>query len=95
MQRRGGKITAAFMETFASRKGAHLRQPSSTLARDKGLANDAPIQCTEGFGHAAQLQAGKDTTRLTRAVSHISTDLNSRAELTASPCSLQALISSL
>lgn len=92
MQQRGGeKIAAAFRETFTSHKGIHPWQPSSTLVRDKGLANDAPIQGTEGFGHAAQLQVGKDMTLLTKAVSHISTDLNTRAELAASPCSLQAL----
>lgn len=95
MQRRGGKkIAAAFTESFPSRQGIHPGQPSSALPRDKGLANDAPIQGPEGFEHSAQLQVGKDMTPLTKAVSHISADLNTRVELAASPCSLQALITS-
>lgn len=57
------------METFSLCLGTDLWQPSLTLTQDKGLGSDAPIQGSEGFGHAAQLQVGKDTTLLTKAVS--------------------------
>lgn len=94
MCNRGGRIAAAFTGTFSLRKCIHPRQPSSTLTQDKGLANAAPIQRTEGFGHATQPQVGKGMTLLTKAVSQISTDLNTKVELSVSPYSLQVLISS-
>ena len=54
---------------------------SSMLTQDKGFANAAPIHYSEGFGHTTQPRVGKVTTLLTKAVSQISTDLNTKTEL--------------
>jgi len=81
VQQRRGRTAAAFIEPFSLHMCIHPQQPSSTLTQDKGLANAASIQCTDGFGHAAQLQVGKGMTLLTKAVSQISTDLYTKVEL--------------
>lgn len=92
MKRR--KNSSCLCETFTLRKCIHPRQASSALTQDKGLANAAAIQCTESFGHTTQLQVGKGMTLLTKAVSQISTNLNTKAELAGSPYFPQALIGS-
>lgn len=59
------------------------------LAQDRGFFSIAPVQYTKGFGHTKQLQVGKGMTLLAKAVSQVSTDLNTNVEL-AKDCHLPA-----
>lgn len=93
MQWRGGNNSSCIYRNFYFTSGHSPMTSTLHPDTDTGLANDAPIQGAEGFGHAAQRQVGKDMTPLTKAVSHIPADLNTRVELAVSPCSLQLSLS--